>query len=433
MTFRSMKPYLKGFFLTLYGWHGSRDPEGWRLLHHGTEDMTLETPEEAPEYVTGVPRFMEDLERLLTLTRVDRPPLIPVRPTASAHVLLGFGDAAKSGFGVTAADQRDLENVHYKYGVWMPVIKMKSSNHKEMLNFVNYLVQGVNNGTIREGTEVFMFTDNFVTERAFFKGTSSTRELNDLVFILRELEMKGRLFIHLIWVAGTRMIDQGVDGLSRGDLENGVMTGRSMLDFIPIHSTAFERSRTLEPWLRSWMPTDTCFLSTEQWFDTAHKEAKAFVWTPAPPIADAALDQLFEARHTRPHVFHFVLIPNLMTYKWRKSLRKAADVLITIRVGPSIWGTNMHESLTFAILCPLIHRAPWHLRPTAMVGNLEADLSGMWTPSAERERDSLCQFYLSATTLETVPERVARGLLRNKDLERGVPDSQTRKRRRRSD
>ena len=79
--------------------------------------MTLETPEDAPEYVIGVPRLMTDLECLLTLTRVDCPPLIPVRPTASAHVILGSGDAAKSGFGVTAAEQRSLENVQYEYGV----------------------------------------------------------------------------------------------------------------------------------------------------------------------------------------------------------------------------------------------------------------------------------------------------------------------------
>ena len=70
----------------------------------------------------------------------------PVRPTASAHVILGFGDAAKSGFGVTAAEQRSLKNVQYEYGVWEQVIKMKSSNHKEMLNFVNFLVQGVKSG-----------------------------------------------------------------------------------------------------------------------------------------------------------------------------------------------------------------------------------------------------------------------------------------------
>ena len=92
------------------------------------------------------------------------------------------------------------------------------------------------------------------------------------------------------------MLDQGVDGLSCSNLKNGVMTGTSMLDFILIHSTALKRSRRVEPSLRSWMPTDTCFLSTEQWFDTAHQEAKAFVWTPAPPIANAAaVDQLFEA------------------------------------------------------------------------------------------------------------------------------------------
>jgi hypothetical protein len=122
---------------------------------------------------------------LLTLTRADHPPWISVHPTASAHAILGFGDAAKSGFGVTAGEQRSLENLQYEYGVWEQVIRMKSSNHKEMLNFVKFLVQGVNNGTIREGTEVFMFTDNFVIdERAFFRGTSPTRELNDLVFKL---------------------------------------------------------------------------------------------------------------------------------------------------------------------------------------------------------------------------------------------------------
>jgi hypothetical protein len=43
------------------------------------------------------------------------------------------------------------------------------------------------------------------------------------------MRVGGRLLIHLIWVAGTRMIDQGVDGLSRDDLENGVMNGKSIV------------------------------------------------------------------------------------------------------------------------------------------------------------------------------------------------------------
>jgi hypothetical protein len=46
-------------------------------------------------------------------------------------------------------------------------------------------------------TEAFgnnLFTDNFVTERAFFRGTASTKSLFDLVLRLRKLEMDGIFF-----------------------------------------------------------------------------------------------------------------------------------------------------------------------------------------------------------------------------------------------
>jgi hypothetical protein len=35
----------------------------------------------------------------------------------------------------------------------------------------------------------------------------------------------GFIFIQFVWIAGTRMIWQGTDGLSRGDLTAGVMAG----------------------------------------------------------------------------------------------------------------------------------------------------------------------------------------------------------------
>jgi hypothetical protein len=44
------------------------------------------------------------------------------------------------------------------------------------------------------------------------------------------------LVLHLIHVAGTRMKDQGTDGLSRGDLLEGVMKGNVFLGYIPISS-----------------------------------------------------------------------------------------------------------------------------------------------------------------------------------------------------
>ncbi|KAL7567716.1 hypothetical protein ACA910_012051 [Epithemia clementina (nom. ined.)] len=79
------------------------------------------------------------------------------------------------------------------------------------------------------GSELFVFTDNSTAESAFHRGTSKSKLLFNLVLQLRKLEMRGDLFIHVIWVAGTRMIEQGTDGLSRRDLMNGVLAGGDML------------------------------------------------------------------------------------------------------------------------------------------------------------------------------------------------------------
>jgi hypothetical protein len=76
--------------------------------------------------------------------------------------------------------------------------------------------------------------NNFVAERAFYRGTSQSPDLCALVLRLRVSEMTGCIFLRLIWIAGTRMIAQGADGLSRGDLRNGVMAGESILDSVPI-------------------------------------------------------------------------------------------------------------------------------------------------------------------------------------------------------
>ncbi|KAL7571902.1 hypothetical protein ACA910_006539 [Epithemia clementina (nom. ined.)] len=63
-------------------------------------------------------------------------------------------------------------------------------------------------------------------------------EVLSLMFRLHQILIKGYLFIHIIWVAGKRMIAQGSDGLSRLDLANGVMQGINMLKYMPLHLTA---------------------------------------------------------------------------------------------------------------------------------------------------------------------------------------------------
>ena len=97
-----------------------------------------------------------------------------------------------------------------------------------------------------------MFTDNFVTECAFYKGTSGSEPLFELVLRLRLLEMHAGWKLHVIHVAGTLMIRQGADGLSQGDILLGVMGGKSILSFVPLHLSALERSPMIKPWIESW-------------------------------------------------------------------------------------------------------------------------------------------------------------------------------------
>lgn len=58
---------------------------------------------------------------------------------------------------------------------------------------------------ILKKSELFVFTDNTTEESAFFKGTSLSKKLFNLVLELRELQM---LKLHLVHVSGQRMIVQ---------------------------------------------------------------------------------------------------------------------------------------------------------------------------------------------------------------------------------
>ena len=78
-------------------------------------------------------------------------------------------------------------------------------------------------GLLTSATELFLFMYNFTCESVFYKGNMKSPEMYDLVLHLHKIQMEANLFIHFIWVSGWRMILQGGDGLSRGDLTNGVM------------------------------------------------------------------------------------------------------------------------------------------------------------------------------------------------------------------
>ncbi|KAL7556742.1 hypothetical protein ACA910_008079 [Epithemia clementina (nom. ined.)] len=171
---------------------------------------------------------------------------------------------------------------------------------------------------LETGTEVFVFTDNSTAEAAFYKGTSKSKLLFDLVLRLCNLEMTGQLFVHVIWVARTRMIEQGTDGLSCGDLMHGVLAGANMLEFVPLNKTI----RTRHPYLIDFLAEPMSglftpiFLDPDGWYSTAFKPGH-YVWTPPPAAALEALEQLCDSKHVRPQGAHLRIsdpfLPNSKT------------------------------------------------------------------------------------------------------------------------
>jgi len=161
-----------------------------------------------------------------------------VRPKRSSVALYGFADASGCGFGSTLLAKG---RVHYRHGQWSKDHSDESSNHRELDNLITAIEEAMQEGLLTD-SELFMFTDNSTMESAFFKGTSTSPKLFDLILRLQELRMGDGLILYMIHVAGTQMKKEGMDGLSRGDCTEGVMRGQQLLSFDPLHLTTVVRA-----------------------------------------------------------------------------------------------------------------------------------------------------------------------------------------------
>jgi hypothetical protein len=193
-TYRAMVPYLKGIHLTLDSWQPNRDEDGWHNTSTVEQKCAIDEREKPPRFVKMVPRLRQDIEVLMGFTEAEKPPRVPVRPTGAAVCMYMFGDASGSGFGVWlwVAGQGTVYTAH---GSWSEATSRKSSNYRELYNLVLKIEELVKDGTIPRGTEIFVFTDNFVAERAFYHGSAKSPLLHELVRRLRQLEMEGAIFI----------------------------------------------------------------------------------------------------------------------------------------------------------------------------------------------------------------------------------------------
>ena len=126
------------------------------------------------------------------------------------------------------------------------------------------------------------------------------------------------------------------------------------------------------------------------------------IWAPPPAVANVAIELLCEVRHVHPWNSHIVIVPSLMTARWRKKLSKVADLLISIPPSTAIWGESCFEPLTIAFVAPLTSSSPWVLKgsPLALgIASRVRDLS--WVDPA-RVGDCLCEFWDQAWALESL-------------------------------
>ena len=202
--------------------------------------------------------------------------------------------------------------------------------------------------------------------------------------------MLGHIAPRFVWISGERMISQGTDGLSRGDLTCGVMADGGFLKHIPLNQTVFDyEGTTIKQELLTWCPEGEGweYLSEEGWFDKAFQNPRGkFVWTPSAALARIAAEQLCEVKHIHPLTSHVFLTPALMTGGWRRLVGKQSDALLTLPVGPRCWPNKCYEPIVISLTCPLMSCSPWIIRNAGWVSDWQQEMRGVWksTPTARR-------------------------------------------------
>jgi len=381
-------------------------------------------PTNRPESVNLLPRFYSCLEALTLFFEAKDPPIVTERSSDLNFLVYGFVDASKSGFGASI-DYND--SVRYRIGIWGADEQSESSNYREFANLVETLEQEFIEKRLKDQI-VIMATDNSTVEAAIFKGNSTSKKLFNLVVRFKVLELKSGCNFIVTHVSGVRMQLQGTDGISRGNLMEGISLGKSMLQFCPWGISALDRCPNLKPWLLKTFGSKLEILKPRDWFSRGHDhfggyyddrgyyrlilKSGLYLWEPPPPAAaDAAIEEIRKARLKRRSSGHIIVIPKLVTTLWLKQVYKAADIVLTIPPIHTFWDSNMCESLVIALLFPYSRSFPWQVRSTPKLITASREMRSLFKESPMASGNFLRKFYLCTTRLLTLQPCVVRRVL----------------------
>jgi hypothetical protein len=283
-TYEFMQPYLKGFHLATEAWRVNRGADGWKELVQSVDDWDLDEltermqkwhlglaaadvddseDEKAPIWISKIPLLRSDVGTLRQFFAGPNQVQVIFRPIqGAAYVAYGAGDASGEGFGA---------HIHplglpplLRHGFWCTEELEQSSNWRELRNLVDAVRVEAESGRLA-GQELWLTTDNTTAAAAYHRGTAGTPKLHQLAMELRMLTLVGNFVLNIFHVAGTRMIEIGVDGLSCGEKHIGALADTPQ-SAAPLHLSPTQRSPALKTWLTNWLGGDVRIATPKDWF-----------------------------------------------------------------------------------------------------------------------------------------------------------------------
>jgi hypothetical protein len=140
--------------------------------------------------------------------------------------------------------------------------------------------------------------------------------------------------------------------LSRADNSVGVMKGIDIRRFVPLHLDALQRKDTLKRWLQD-ICADLKPIFWNQKIGLSRRTGMGISsGPPQPAAAEAVVDQLGKWWLKRPECVHLVVVPRLMTGRWRRALKRETDFYFRVD-WDEVWPLKeLNEPLLIFVIVP---------------------------------------------------------------------------------
>ena len=210
------------------------------------------------------------------------------------------------------------------------------------------------------GCTLIDFTDSQYTSDVLEKGTADTNEGNAIIRSIRRISISLRVTLHVVHVAGTRLVENGVDGLSRkivegkldiSDWAEALAPATPSPAILGVVNAVFGPGRAVatQPMKPGQMAGGRWVIFPQPWSASSWSEAAKIAFT-MEPTTDIV-----------------VVIPRRGQSLWRRPFRQIFVEIGSVTAGQwAGWPSEMHESLHFyhllAHVPPPRHRDKYHLK-----------------------------------------------------------------------